>query len=144
MECSEIELDAERLSCYDAAADAIKASLEKPQVGSSEQRQEQRNAEVAAVLGQPEHAHLLEAVLKALKMGTIWWGQPREQTDCWKILLSMLSLWVGVVGFRQVSAHRPACRPLFIPGASGSCVRWCPCCCKRRAWRCAPWSRAIT
>ena len=28
MECSEIELDTDRLSCYDAAADAIKASLE--------------------------------------------------------------------------------------------------------------------
>ena len=56
MECSEIELDTDRLSCYDAAADAIKASLEKPQTGSSEQRQEQRNAEVAAIVFGEEEA----------------------------------------------------------------------------------------
>ena len=63
MECSEIELDAERLSCYDAAADAIKASLEKPQVGSSEQRQEQRNAEVAAIVfGEEEAPVIVEEV----------------------------------------------------------------------------------
>ena len=63
MECSEIELDAERLSCYDAAADEIKASLEKPQVGSSEQRQEQRNAEVAAIVfGEEEAPVIVEEV----------------------------------------------------------------------------------
>ena len=64
MECSEIELDAERLSCYDAAADAIKASLEKPQVGSSEQRQEQRNAEVAAIVFGEEEAPQITFIIK--------------------------------------------------------------------------------
>ena len=63
MECSDIELDAERLSCYDAAAAAIKASIEKPQVGSSEQRQEQRNAEVAAIVfGEEAAPEIVEEV----------------------------------------------------------------------------------
>ena len=63
MECSDIELDAERLSCYDAAAAAIKASIEKPQVGSSEQRQEQRNAEVAAIVfGEEAATEIVEEV----------------------------------------------------------------------------------
>ena len=63
MECSDIELDTERLSCYDAAAAAIKASLEKPQVGSSEQRQEQRNAEVAAIVfGEEAAPEIVEEV----------------------------------------------------------------------------------
>ena len=63
MECSDIELDTERLSCYDAAAAAIKASIEKPQVGSSEQRQEQRNAEVAAIVfGEEAAPEIVEEV----------------------------------------------------------------------------------
>ena len=63
MECSDIELDTERLSCYDAAAAAIKASIEKPQVGSSEQRQEQRNAEVAAIVfGEQAAPEIVEEV----------------------------------------------------------------------------------
>ena len=63
MECSDIELDAERLSCYDAAAAAIKASIDKPQVGSSEQRQEQRNAEVAAIVfGEEAAPEIVEEV----------------------------------------------------------------------------------
>ena len=56
MECADIEDDANRLSCYDTAAGAIKASLQKPQAGSSEQRQEQRNAEVAAIVFGDEEA----------------------------------------------------------------------------------------
>ena len=63
MECSDIELDTDRLSCYDAAAAAIKASIEKPQVGSSEQRQEQRNAEVAAIVfGEEAAPEIVEEV----------------------------------------------------------------------------------
>ena len=63
MECSDIELDTERLSCYDAAAAAIKASIEKPQVGSSEQRQEQRKAEVAAIVfGEEAAPEIVEEV----------------------------------------------------------------------------------
>ena len=63
MECSDIELDTERLSCYDAAAAAIKASIEKPQVGSSEQRQEQRNAEVASIVfGEEAAPEIVEEV----------------------------------------------------------------------------------
>ena len=63
MECSDIELDTEHLSCYDAAAAAIKASIEKPQVGSSEQRQEQRNAEVAAIVfGEEAAPEIVEEV----------------------------------------------------------------------------------
>ena len=65
-ECSDIELDTERLSCYDAAA-AIKASIEKPQVGSSEQRQEQRNAEVAAIVfGEEAAPEIVEEVPKQI------------------------------------------------------------------------------
>ena len=63
MECSDIELDTDRLSCYDAAAAAIKASIEKPQVGSSEQRQKQRNAEVAAIVfGEEAAPEIVEEV----------------------------------------------------------------------------------
>lgn len=60
MDCSEITDDTARLACYDDAAAAIKASLEKPQTGSSEQRQEQRNAEVAAIVFGEEAAVVLE------------------------------------------------------------------------------------
>jgi hypothetical protein len=60
MECSEITEDSDRLACYDNAAAAIKASIEKPQVGSSEQRQEQRNAEVAAIVFGEEMATEIE------------------------------------------------------------------------------------
>lgn len=63
MECADIEDDANRLSCYDNAAAAIKASLEKPQAGSSEQRQEQRNAEVAAIVfGEEQAPEIIEEV----------------------------------------------------------------------------------
>ena len=63
MECADIEDDSNRLSCYDTAAEAIKASLEKPQAGSSEQRQEQRNAEVAAIVfGEEEAPAIVEEV----------------------------------------------------------------------------------
>ena len=63
MECADIEDDARRLSCYDNAAAAIKASLEKPQAGSSEQRQEQRNAEVAAIVfGEEQAPEIIEEV----------------------------------------------------------------------------------
>lgn len=63
MECADIEDDANRLSCYDNAASAIKASLEKPQAGSSEQRQEQRNAEVAAIVfGEEQAPEIIEEV----------------------------------------------------------------------------------
>ena len=63
MECADIEDDASRLSCYDNAAAAIKASLEKPQTGSSEQRQEQRNAEVAAIVfGEEQAPEIIEEV----------------------------------------------------------------------------------
>ena len=33
MECANIEADSDRLDCYDAAAAAMRKSLEKPQVG---------------------------------------------------------------------------------------------------------------
>ena len=56
MECSEILEDAARLSCYDAAAAEIKASIQKPQIGSGVQRQEQRDAEVAAIVFGEEQA----------------------------------------------------------------------------------------
>ena len=59
MDCSGIADDTARLTCYDSAATAIKASLEKPQTGSSEQRQEQRNAEVAAIVFGEEAAVVL-------------------------------------------------------------------------------------
>lgn len=63
MECADIEDDSSRLSCYDNAAAAIKASLEKPQAGSSEQRQEQRNAEVAAIVfGEEQAPEIIEEV----------------------------------------------------------------------------------
>jgi hypothetical protein len=63
MECADIADDGERLACYDNAATAIKASLEKPQVGSSEQRQEQRNAEVAAIVfGEEQAPEIIEQV----------------------------------------------------------------------------------
>ena len=63
MECADIEDDSNRLGCYDNAAAAIKASLEKPQVGSSEQRQEQRNAEVAAIVfGEEQAPEIIEEV----------------------------------------------------------------------------------
>jgi hypothetical protein len=50
LQCSEVADDIARLACYDAAAAAVKASLEKPQVGSEAQRRERRDAEVAAVV----------------------------------------------------------------------------------------------
>ena len=63
MECADIEGDSNRLSCYDSAAAAIKTSLEKPQAGSSEQRQEQRNAEVAAIVfGEEQAPEIIEEV----------------------------------------------------------------------------------
>ena len=67
MECADIEDDSNRLSCYDTAAEAIKASLEKPQAGSSEQRQEQRNAEVAAIVfGEKKAPAIVEEVPKQI------------------------------------------------------------------------------
>jgi len=67
MECADIEGDSNRLSCYDNAAAAIKASLEKPQAGSSEQRQEQRNAEVAAIVfGEEQAPEIIEEVPKQI------------------------------------------------------------------------------
>ena len=67
MECADIEDDSNRLSCYDSAAAAIKASLEKPQAGSSEQRQEQRNAEVAAIVfGEEQAPEIIEEVPKQI------------------------------------------------------------------------------
>lgn len=63
MECADIKDDSSRLNCYDTAAAAIKASLEKPQAGSSEQRQEQRNAEVAAIVfGEEQAPEIIEEV----------------------------------------------------------------------------------
>ena len=63
MECANIQADSDRLDCYDAAAAAMKKSLEKPQVGSSEQRQEQRNAEVAAIVfGEEAAPEIVEEV----------------------------------------------------------------------------------
>ena len=59
MECADIADDGERLACYDNAATAIKASLEKPQVGSSEQRQEQRNACYLALVAKHDGALML-------------------------------------------------------------------------------------
>ena len=69
MECADIEDDANRLSCYDNAAGAIKASLEKPQAGSSEQRQEQRNAEVAAIVfGEKKAPAIVEEVPEQIRL----------------------------------------------------------------------------
>ena len=63
MECADIEDDANRLNCYDTAAAAIKTSMQKPQAGSSEQRQEQRNAEVAAIVfGEEQAPEIIEEV----------------------------------------------------------------------------------
>ena len=67
MECADIEDDSNCLSCYDSAAAAIKTSLEKPQAGSSEQRQEQRNAEVAAIVfGEEQAPEIIEEVPKQI------------------------------------------------------------------------------
>jgi hypothetical protein len=52
-----------------------------------------RNADLARVMCAPENGALLEAVLGALKQGTLWWGYPNEQRDCWNILHRMLELW---------------------------------------------------
>ncbi len=53
MECSEIESSSERLTCYDAVAARLKASLQKEQKGTTKERREAKESAVSvATIGQ--------------------------------------------------------------------------------------------
>ncbi len=58
-----------------------------------------KNQELSRLL--LEHPPLLEAVLNAVKQGTVWWGQPREQRDVWNIVAMLVEAWGPTnAGFR--------------------------------------------